>query len=197
MRRLYQTLTPLAMRTTPRLGTDGTRIVYPVRGMLQDLRGLKREARTLAYVWVGDRFVNGEIIRRGVAHAYRWEPNVKYARQFVDLQRRARAEKLGIWALPAPAPCDSYVGSTRDHAFHRPDCPTARRYPIERRRVFQTREEAYDELCEQERVIRALPEKYRARIREGETELIELLNRAHVIHADRVARREAGLPYRM
>ena len=50
---------------------------------------------------------------------------------------------------------------------------------------------------EDERVIRSLPEKYRARIREGETELIELLNRAHVIHADRVARREAGLPYRM
>ena len=61
----------------------------------------------------------------------------------------------------------------------------------------QLREEAYEALCEDERVIRALPEKYRARIREGETELIELLNRAHVIHADRVARREAGLPYRM
>jgi len=61
----------------------------------------------------------------------------------------------------------------------------------------QLREEAYEALCEDERVIRSLPEKYRARIREGETELIELLNRAHVIHADRVARREAGLPYRM
>ena len=61
----------------------------------------------------------------------------------------------------------------------------------------QLREEAYQALCEEERVIRSLPEKYRARIREGETELIELLNRAHVIRADRVARREAGLPYRM
>jgi tellurite resistance protein TerC len=59
------------------------------------------------------------------------------------------------------------------------------------------REEAYLALCEDERVIRNLPEKYRARIREGETELIELIDRAHVIHADRVARREAGLPLRM
>jgi tellurite resistance protein TerC len=59
------------------------------------------------------------------------------------------------------------------------------------------REEAYAALCRQELVIRSLPEKYRARIREGETELIGLIDRAHAIHADRVARREAGLPYRM
>jgi putative nucleotidyltransferase with HDIG domain len=35
---------------TPRLGTDGTRIVYPVRGIVQDLRELKLQARTLVYV---------------------------------------------------------------------------------------------------------------------------------------------------
>jgi putative nucleotidyltransferase with HDIG domain len=35
---------------TPRLGTDGTRIVYPVRGIVQGARGLGPHARTLVYV---------------------------------------------------------------------------------------------------------------------------------------------------
>ena len=59
------------------------------------------------------------------------------------------------------------------------------------------REAAYTALCKEERVIRSLPAKYRARIREGQTELVELIDRAHAIHEDRVARRAAGLPYRM
>src|SRR5574340_551596 len=39
------------MRTTPRLGTDGDRIVYPVRGMMQAFRQRAwRQQLTLAYV---------------------------------------------------------------------------------------------------------------------------------------------------
>ncbi len=52
MRRHYQTFVPLRIRMTPRLGTDGRRIVYPVRGMVQAFRGRERrpQQRTILYV---------------------------------------------------------------------------------------------------------------------------------------------------
>ncbi|MGW1737343.1 TerC/Alx family metal homeostasis membrane protein [Nocardia sp. NPDC001965] len=59
------------------------------------------------------------------------------------------------------------------------------------------RERTYTEMTAEEDTIAALPRKYTRRIREGETELMALLERAHIVHADRIARMEAGLPLRM
>ncbi|WP_328395019.1 TerC family protein [Nocardia sp. NBC_00416] len=59
------------------------------------------------------------------------------------------------------------------------------------------RERTYAEMIGEEGTIARLPRKYTRRIREGETGLIALLERAHIVHADRVARIEAGLPLRM
>ena len=53
MRRNYQTFSAsVTLAMTPRLGTDGTRIVYPVRGIVQGARTVGRhpQRRTLAYV---------------------------------------------------------------------------------------------------------------------------------------------------
>lgn len=61
----------------------------------------------------------------------------------------------------------------------------------------QLRERTYNQMLGEEKTLLGLPAKYRRRIREGETELIALLKRAHVVHADRIARMEAGLPLRM
>ena len=54
MRRLYQIFEPLRIRMTPRLGTDGNRIVYPIRGMLQGANERVRriDGATMAYVAV-------------------------------------------------------------------------------------------------------------------------------------------------
>ncbi|MGW5751685.1 TerC/Alx family metal homeostasis membrane protein [Nocardia rhamnosiphila] len=59
------------------------------------------------------------------------------------------------------------------------------------------REHTYAKMTAEENTIAALPRKYTRQIREGEAELIALLERAHIVHADRVARTEAGLPLRM
>jgi tellurite resistance protein TerC len=59
------------------------------------------------------------------------------------------------------------------------------------------RERTYAKMTAEENTIAALPRKYTRRIPEGEAELIALLERAHIVHADRVARTEAGLPLRM
>jgi micrococcal nuclease len=55
--------------------------------------------RLLAYVWVGDTFVNLELVRQGYAHVYTVPPSVRYADAFVRAEREAREAGRGLWAL--------------------------------------------------------------------------------------------------
>lgn len=54
--------------------------------------------RTLAYVFVGDTFVNLELLRQGYANAYTVPPNVKYEGLFREAEREAREAGRGLWA---------------------------------------------------------------------------------------------------
>jgi micrococcal nuclease len=58
--------------------------------------------RTLAYVWVGDRMLNEELIRAGLARA---EMQYKYSKEMKSRFRRAEAEartaRRGIWTQDA------------------------------------------------------------------------------------------------
>lgn len=61
--------------------------------------------RYLAYVWVGDKMLNEELLRAGLA---RWERHFNYAgekkQRFRDAQDEARKAGRGIWSnSPAPA----------------------------------------------------------------------------------------------
>lgn len=54
--------------------------------------------RYLAYVWVGDRLLNEELLRAGLA---RWEPNFHYSqsmkRRFRLAQQEAQRMRAGVW----------------------------------------------------------------------------------------------------
>ena len=54
--------------------------------------------RLLAYVFVGDRLANAEIIRRGYAYAYTRFPFRRQA-EFIALEREARERQYGLWHL--------------------------------------------------------------------------------------------------
>jgi endonuclease YncB( thermonuclease family) len=54
--------------------------------------------RLLAYVFVGDRLANTEIIRRGYAYAYTRFPFRRQA-EFIALEREARGRQYGLWQL--------------------------------------------------------------------------------------------------
>lgn len=54
--------------------------------------------RILAYVYVGDLFVNAEMLKQGYAMLYTRPPNVKYIDLLVRLQRQARESNRGLWA---------------------------------------------------------------------------------------------------
>lgn len=62
-------------------------------GELRDAYG-----RLLAYVFVGDRLVNAELIRRGYAYAYTRFPFRRQA-EFMALEREARERQYGLWSL--------------------------------------------------------------------------------------------------
>ena len=53
--------------------------------------------RILAYVYIGDRFINAELLEKGLAQIMTVPPNVKYADEFVKLQKDSREDMVGIW----------------------------------------------------------------------------------------------------
>ncbi len=53
--------------------------------------------RALAYVFVGDAFVNAELVKAGLAKAYHIAPNDRYKGEFRQLQQDAKAKGLGLW----------------------------------------------------------------------------------------------------
>ncbi|MBI5746476.1 MAG: thermonuclease family protein [Nitrospirae bacterium] len=55
--------------------------------------------RILAYLYVGDIFVNGEMIKTGLARASIYPPNEKYAGLLINLEKDAKESKMGMWGL--------------------------------------------------------------------------------------------------
>lgn len=64
-----------------------------------DVSRTDRYGRTLAYVYVGDIFVNAELVKNGYDMIYTFPPNVKYYKTFLSLQEEARKQKRGLWGL--------------------------------------------------------------------------------------------------
>src|SRR3954447_27078780 len=53
--------------------------------------------RLLAYVYLGRRFVNAELLRRGLARTLTIPPNDRFARRFERLQTVAARAGRGLW----------------------------------------------------------------------------------------------------
>jgi len=56
-----------------------------------------RYGRLLAYVWVGERMVNAELVARGYARTMPIPPNLRYASRLAALEADARATHRGLW----------------------------------------------------------------------------------------------------
>lgn len=54
--------------------------------------------RLLAYVYLGNRFVNAELLRRGLARAIYYSPNGAHRYQFESIARRAGRAGRGLWS---------------------------------------------------------------------------------------------------
>jgi len=54
--------------------------------------------RLLAYIYLGERFINAEIVRRGFARTLAIAPNTDFADRFARLQQVAANAGRGLWA---------------------------------------------------------------------------------------------------
>ncbi len=99
----------------------------------KDVSETDRYSRLLRYVYVGDLFVNAELVRLGYAQAISYPPDVKYQDLFRRLEKEAREAGMGLWGLPpaTPEPLPSgitvppgyrYVGSRNSDKYHYPSC---------------------------------------------------------------------------
>ncbi|MDO8525966.1 MAG: thermonuclease family protein [Candidatus Omnitrophota bacterium] len=71
----------------------------PVR-IESDIRKLDKYGRLLAYIYLPDgTFVNAKVLEEGYAQVMTIPPNVKYAEYFLKLQREAKENRKGLWAL--------------------------------------------------------------------------------------------------
>jgi micrococcal nuclease len=69
-----------------------------------DVQERDRYQRLLAYVWVGERMVNAELVRRGYAQVMTVPPNVRHQQRFLALEREARQAGRGLWRRADAAP---------------------------------------------------------------------------------------------
>lgn len=57
-----------------------------------------RYGRLLAYVYLGDNFVNATLVKRGFAQTLEIEPNTDFAARFANLQQVAANAGRGLWS---------------------------------------------------------------------------------------------------
>jgi micrococcal nuclease len=87
---------PRASRFTHRLA-DGRRVRLVFGVERRDAYG-----RLLAYAYIGHRFVNAELVRRGLARTLSISPNTAHRALFERLELRAAGAGRGLWgACPA------------------------------------------------------------------------------------------------
>lgn len=94
--------------------------------MEKDVSNTDRYSRLLRYLYIGDTFVNLEMVRQGYATAYTYPLDVKYSEQFLSAEQEARSRKVGLWtpalpisSQPSPQPSPQAVPSP---SFTVPPC---------------------------------------------------------------------------
>jgi len=63
----------------------------------KDISETDQYGRLLRYVYIGDTLVNAELVRRGLAWAKSYPPDIKYQDQLDESERQAREDGIGIW----------------------------------------------------------------------------------------------------
>lgn len=69
-----------------------------VRIMFDNSQGIKdKYGRLLLYIWVGDIFVNKNMVEKGYAHEYTYSTPYLYQTEFKEVEKEARESESGLW----------------------------------------------------------------------------------------------------
>jgi micrococcal nuclease len=91
--------------------------------LVKDVSEIDKYGRLLRHVYVGDLFVNAELVRLGYAEDFACQPDIKYQTTFTSLEQQAKVNLLGIWK--------KYVGSKNRDKYHFPNCTWAKQISSE------------------------------------------------------------------
>jgi endonuclease YncB( thermonuclease family) len=88
--------------------TDANRelIGGKVVALEKDVSETDKYGRLLRYVYVGDTFVNAELVRQGYAQVTNLPPDVAHAEKLLEIERQAQAAGAGLWAFQEPRVSD-------------------------------------------------------------------------------------------
>jgi micrococcal nuclease len=64
----------------------------------KDVSETDKYGRLLRYVYIDNEFVNDELVRNGFAKVATYPPDVKYKDIFLESQKFARENNLGLWS---------------------------------------------------------------------------------------------------
>lgn len=72
-------------------------VLKKVVNLEKDITDRDKYGRLLRYVYVDNLFVNLEMLKRGFACSYTCPPDIKYTDIFVEAERFARENEIGLW----------------------------------------------------------------------------------------------------
>jgi len=89
----------------------------------KDITDKDQYGRPLRYVWLGNKLVNAEIVRAGVAIAKQYDPDTKYQRIIADAEQEAIEKQVGcLWSPEVQSATISVPTLTPTHT---PTLPTS------------------------------------------------------------------------
>lgn len=80
----------------------------------KDVSETDKYGRLLRYVYVGDLFVNAQLISEGFAQILTIPPDVKFADYFLQLQQQARESGKGLWGITETTAAETTQQTTQE-----------------------------------------------------------------------------------
>lgn len=119
------------------------RLVFLKKVRLEfDVEKKDNYGRLLAYVFVKNLFVNGELVKHGYAKVMIKPSNIKYKDMLLSYQQKAMDEEKGLWQEKKKDTESYYIGNKRTYTLHRPSCKFASKITEKNRIIFRSRIDA-------------------------------------------------------
>lgn len=100
--------------------------------------------RLLAYVYIDGKMFNKILLEEGLACVYTFPPNVKYVKDFIAIESKAKSNKIGIWenysndtVLEVDA---TYIANSSSKKIHLLSCSYAKNISIYNKMFFDNLE---------------------------------------------------------
>jgi micrococcal nuclease len=108
----------------------------------QDIDTRGKYGRKLAYIYMGKKMVNEQLVSQGLAKVYdKYNSTTKRYEQLKEIENVAKGKQLGVWSCTDPKEGCIYVASKNSNIYHEPHCKWAKKIKAENVVCFHSLEE--------------------------------------------------------